>query len=74
MTKKEIGEVIAKIRKKNNVSTYKMQQNGVNLQRLQSIEKADKNYTIDSLLLVASLAGAEVIIKEKVSVKTVNKI
>ena len=55
MTKKEIGRVVAKARKEKQLSYYHIKKvSGVQRGVVQSIEKADSSYTIDSLLGVLS--------------------
>jgi len=61
MTKKSIGQVIAKARKTKGETYYGINKK-VNVQRLvvQAIEKGDSNYTIDSLLATAEAVGVQI--------------
>lgn len=65
MNRKEIGEILAKIRNKKNISTYKMVKAGIRLQTMKAIEKGSSNYTIDTLLLYVDTVDAQIVIKDK---------
>lgn len=61
MTKKTIGQVIAKARKAKEISYYKINDKAkVQRHVVKSIEKGDKNYSIDSLLATAEVLGVEI--------------
>lgn len=70
MTKKEIGQAIAKqlAINKGIYSKNKVSKDGeISPIILRRIEQGKQNYTIDSLLLFADRIGLEVIVKEKQS-------
>lgn len=62
MTKKTIGQVIAKARKNKGASYYSINDKAkVQRHVVKSIEKGDKNYSIDSLLATAEVLGVKVV-------------
>lgn len=62
MTKKTIGQVIAKAKKVKGVSYYAINEKAkVQRHVVKSIEKGDKNYSIDSLLATAEVLGVKVV-------------
>ena len=62
MTKKGIGQTIAKARKNKGLTYYEVnKQAKVQRTVVKSIEKGDKNYSIDSLLATAEVLGVKVV-------------
>lgn len=58
MTKKDIGKLVARTRKAKELSLYRInKETGVQRNQIEAIEKADKAYTIDSLLKTCSVLG-----------------
>lgn len=62
MTKKTIGQVIAKAKKASGTTYYSIEKK-TKVQRnvVKSIERGDKNYSIDSLLATAEAVGVKVV-------------
>lgn len=61
MTKDQIGKIVAKSRKAQGLTVYRMTKDaGVQRNQVKAIECGDKAYTIDSLLATAKHLGLRV--------------
>lgn len=57
--KKELGQELARIRQKNNISTYDLQNQGWRSQQYKAIENGEFNMTISRLFKYCNDIGAE---------------
>lgn len=59
MNKIEFGEKLRTLRKKNGVSTYRLEKEGMNRTVCNMIENGGTSYTIDSLIRYCEICGIE---------------
>lgn len=59
MTKQELGAQIKALREKKGISTYQLEQAGIRSHTPATIEKAEKGYTIDTLIKYLDECGLE---------------